>query len=444
MSGSQRPGTAPHLPSEAWDIYHGLEGLRELGTHKVAKSLCFSLRLSPRACEFAHGTRWDIVPYFGSVEACLVFALCGLRTPSSTRGVGLCPAMVKKLRKRENRKLAIVQQEKIKKRLRDKREEHGLSAPSAGQSFAHIKNKQKRSQMVSLMRQDCRGVTRLLPQDKKKQKAKVRRARKEAEARGEEVQRQEPRSIDKMREADETIVPAEDSEVEEDEAMDETRFFFSCMDIRHDVHELVNVIPNAFYYPRRDFPFKKICEYASNKDFTDVMLFHEKAKVLQGVYISHLPKGLAAVCEALGLWGRDRLSAVEDMKGGATCNASHNPELILNGFVTRLGRRLARQFAALFPQRPDFEGRRTGSDVAEFSILEVETVTFHNQRDFIFFRHYRYVFKEDGTKCKLQEIGPRFTLKCRYLQHGTFDAKEGEYEFIWRPDSQVSRKKFFV
>lgn len=336
--------------------------------------------------------------------------------------------MVKKLRKRENRKLAIVQQEKIKKRLRDKREEHGLSAPSAGQSFAHIKNKQKRSQMVSLMRQD-----------KKKQKAKVRRARKEAEARGEEVQRQEPRSIDKMREADETIVPAEDSEVEEDEAMDEFEKYFQngkkpkilvttqqkpskkCFDF---LKELVNVIPNTFYYPRRDFPFKKICEYATNKDFTDVMLFHEKAKVLQGVYISHLPKGPTSY------WRITRLKLGQDMKGGATCNASHNPELILNGFVTRLGRRLARQFAALFPQRPDFESRRT--------------VTFHNQRDFIFFRHYRYVFKEDGTKCKLQEIGPRFTMKCRYLQHGTFDAKEGEYEFIWRPDSQVSRKKFFV
>lgn len=267
----------------------------------------------------------------------------------------------------------------------------------------------------------------------------MRRARKEAEARGEEVQRQEPRSIDKMREADETIVPAEDSEVEEDEAMDEFEKYFQngkkpkilvttqqkpskkCFDF---LKELVNVIPNTFYYPRRDFPFKKICEYATNKDFTDVMLFHEKAKVLQGVYISHLPKGPTSY------WRITRLKLGQDMKGGATCNASHNPELILNGFVTRLGRRLARQFAALFPQRPDFESRRT--------------VTFHNQRDFIFFRHYRYVFKEDGTKCKLQEIGPRFTMKCRYLQHGTFDAKEGEYEFIWRPDSQVSRKKFFV
>ena len=25
----------------------------------------------------------------------------------------------------------------------------------------------------------------------------------------------------------------------------------------------------------------------------------------------------------------------------------------------------------------------------------------------------------------------------RYLQHGTFDAKSGEYEYIWRPDSQA-------
>jgi len=34
----------------------------------------------------------------------------------------------------------------------------------------------------------------------------------------------------------------------------------------------------------------------------------------------------------------------------------------------------------LFPQKPEFKGRRV--------------VTFHNQRDFIFFRHHRYVFEE--------------------------------------------------
>ena len=30
----------------------------------------------------------------------------------------------------------------------------------------------------------------------------------------------------------------------------------------------------------------------------------------------------------------------------------------------------------------------------------------------------------------MQECGPRFTLKLRSLQHGTFDTKGGEYEWV--------------
>jgi len=188
--------------------------------------------------------------------------------------------------------------------------------------------------------------------------------------------------------------------------------------------ELIHVIPNTFYYPRKEFTFKKICKEAGERGFTDIILFHEKAKQVQGMYICHLPNGPTSY------WRLTRLKLGQEMKGSATCNATHNPELILNNFVTRLGRRVGRQLLALFPQKPDFVGRRT--------------VTFHNQRDFVFFRHYRYVFKDDGSKCRLQEIGPRFTLKCKYVQHGTFNSKAGEYEYIWRPDSQVSRKRFFI
>lgn len=336
--------------------------------------------------------------------------------------------MVKKSRKRENKKLAVSQAGKIQKRFEKARAEHEIKAPLPGTSFSHIKNKHKRSQMVQLMKRE-----------QKKQKSKGRRDRKEAEARGETVTRGEPRSIDKMREPDETIVPPEDSEVEDDEALDEFENYFKG-DVKPKIlvttqkhpsskcfnflKELVSVLPNCFYYPRKDFPFKKMCEVASTRGFTDILLFHEKSKVIQGVYMCHLPKGPTSY------WRMTRLKLGQEIKGGATCNASHNPELILNNFVTRLGRRIGRQLAALFPQSPDFVGRRT--------------VTFHNQRDFVFFRHYRYAFKEDGTKCKLQEIGPRFTMKLRYLQHGTFDSKAGEYEYIWRPDSQVSRKRFFV
>lgn len=336
--------------------------------------------------------------------------------------------MVKKWRKAENRKLAQAQMKKNVQRQAKARAMNQIKAPAPGTSFSHIKNKHKRSQMVSLMKSES-----------KKQKSKKRRGNKEAEARGEEVERPEPRTIEKMREADETIVPPEDSEVEDDEAMDEFEKYFAqgktpkvlittqkkpSSKLYDFLKELIHVIPNCFYWPRKDFGFKKICEYAANKDFTDVVLFHEKSKVIQGCYICHLPKGPTSY------WRLTRLKMGAEMKGGATCNSTHNPELIMNNFSTRLGRRIGRQLAALFPQSPDFQGRRT--------------ITFHNQRDFVFFRHYRYAFKDNGEKCKLQEIGPRFTLKLRYLQHGTFDSKAGEYEYIWRPDSQVSRKKFFV
>ena len=44
------------------------------------------------------------------------------------------------------------------------------------------------------------------------------------------------------------------------------------------------------------------------------------------------------------------------------------------------------------------------------------------------FYFFRYQFK-DGKRVALREIGPRFTLKLRWLQRGTFDTKTGEY--IW-------------
>lgn len=89
-------------------------------------------------------------------------------------------------------------------------------------------------------------------------------------------------------------------------------------------------------------------------------------------------------------------------------------------------------------------------------------MTFHNQRDFIFVRRHRkylgtghkmgyaliivniagYVFK-DTEKVGLQELGPRFTLKLRWLQKGTYQ-RDKEYEWIFKPEMEVNRKRFFL
>ena len=137
----------------------------------------------------------------------------------------------------------------------------------------------------------------------------------------------------------------------------------------------------------------------------------------------------------------------------------HYPELVLNHFTTRLGHRIGRLLMSLFPQVPEFEGR--------------QVATFHNQRDFIFFRRHRYLFKpsEESTpadtalsssstifrkrlqepekmakkvKVGLQEIGPRFTLKLRTLQKGTLLTKISEYEFIHKPGMDKEKTRFFL
>jgi ribosome production factor 1 len=112
--------------------------------------------------------------------------------------------------------------------------------------------------------------------------------------------------------------------------------------------------------------------------------------------LSHLPEGPTATF---------RVSSVklnEDIPNhGANNGLMVAPELILNNFDTMLGSRMGRMIAALFPQDPELEKRRV--------------ITWHNQRDFIFFRHHRYEFNPDGTRANLSEVGPRFTLKLHKL-----------------------------
>ena len=43
-----------------------------------------------------------------------------------------------------------------------------------------------------------------------------------------------------------------------------------------------------------------------------------------------------------------------------------------------------------------------------------------------------------------QELGPRFTLKLKSLQLGTFDTQHGEYEWKHKPELDTSRRRFHM
>jgi len=171
-------------------------------------------------------------------------------------------------------------------------------------------------------------------------------------------------------------------------------------------------------------PLRKLSSKQKKKGFTDVVIVHEDRKKPNGIVISHLPEGPTAYFKI------NSLKYSKEIKGVGE-STSHNPEVILNNFNTRLGHTIGRMLVSLFPQNPEFRGRRA--------------VTFHNQRDYIFFRHHRYEFKREGEKAALHELGPRFTLRLKWLQKGTFSTREGEYEWVLkRHEMETSRRRFFL
>jgi rRNA maturation protein Rpf1 len=168
-----------------------------------------------------------------------------------------------------------------------------------------------------------------------------------------------------------------------------------------------------------------------------------------------------------------------DIRGHGRPTA-HNPELVLRGFGTSTGNRVGRLLASMFPVEPAFRGR--------------QVATLHAQRDFIFFRHHRYVFqeKEDGRArraaaelkkkerrkgkrsgegkreggsaaavdraaasasaasaptptavvARLQELGPRFTLKLLDLRKGVLCGHGSEKEWAPSREARKARRKF--
>lgn len=219
--------------------------------------------------------------------------------------------------------------------------------------------------------------------------------------------------------------------------------------LHEEAHLLTTLFPNSNYIPRSShryghkYSLREICKFCIGRDYTAVVLLKEDLKKPTGMSIVHLPLG-PTFHFSISNW-------VEGKKLPGHGNpTNHYPELLLNNFKTPLGLLTAKIFQTLFPPAPEFQGR--------------QVITLHNQRDYIFVRRHRYVFRDkrtteksvlatDGEKLKgvediragLQELGPRFTLKLRRVDKGIGRAgSEGDdaTQWEWKSKMEKDRKRF--
>lgn len=207
---------------------------------------------------------------------------------------------------------------------------------------------------------------------------------------------------------------------------------------------LTSFFPNSTFVRRSShryghkFSVREIASFASNRGYTTLIVVEEDRKHPSGLTMVNLPGGPTFHFSVSNWTEGKKLPG----HGNPT---THTPELILNNFRTPLGLLTAHLFRSLFPPQPDFRGR--------------QVITLHNQRDYIFVRRHRYVFRDkrdteksvvgpDGKVVKgvediragLQELGPRFTLKLRRVDKGIQRASGQEWE--WKARMEKVRTKF--
>lgn len=296
---------------------------------------------------------------------------------------------------------------------------------------------------LSLMRnkEQRMALFRKMKKEKHKKKMQARRARRKAG-----LPANPGHTIESLREKDQTtITNLEDSDNEElrkELQLDDFSNYFErsyepkvlitfadnpVTKTRKFGLELGRIFPNALVKIRNKSSVKNICKSAVREEYTDVVIINEDRRQPNGLLVIHLPNGPTAHFKL------SNVKLTSDMKRDHKEITKHRPEVILNNFTTRLGLTVGRMLGALFHHDPEFRGRRA--------------VTFHNQRDYIFFRHHRYEFTKEGKRVKLRELGPRFTLKLRSLQEGTFDSKTGDYTWIItnkRHAMEASRRRFHL
>jgi ribosome production factor 1 len=304
----------------------------------------------------------------------------------------------------------------------------------------NTKNKQKRRELVLQRRHMKKRLLSKLRRLHQQRKEAINEEDEEDDDNKEKENKpkQTTKTIEMMREKDETMIDENDKEIKEALENDEYKNYFNneytpqiliTTSISHTggifrfIKELKNFLPNSYFYYRKKFDLGTIMKSAIEKEFTDIIVVTERLRKPYKLLLIHLPNGPSMEFKLFDVIYQDEMQ-------GHGVSVGYNPELMFRNFKTTLGYRVQRALNALFPREEELKGR--------------ELITFQNQRDFIFFRYYRYIFTNNFTDVNLQEIGPRFTMRLLYVQKGLFDPEKGDYEWMYKDKMGVKRRKFYL
>lgn len=202
------------------------------------------------------------------------------------------------------------------------------------------------------------------------------------------------------------------------------------------------MFPNSIRLNRGNTVMKDLVQTCLSQGVTDLVLVHEHRGVPDALIISHLPHGPTLSMTLHNVTLR------HDVSTSDSTVSEQYPHLIMEGFTTRLGERVASILKALFPV-PKEDAKRV--------------MTFANERDFISFRYAeeesvklttgitssqrhltRMCSSRRSARVSRQSVSHEKsqTNSAAYeIRQGTVDQNEADVEWLLRPYMRTSKKR---
>jgi U3 small nucleolar ribonucleoprotein protein IMP4 len=189
------------------------------------------------------------------------------------------------------------------------------------------------------------------------------------------------------------------------------------------LQEIRIIIPNSVRVNRGNIVLKDIIRACKQNDYSDLIILHENRGNPDGMIISHMPSGPTIYFGLFNVVLRHDINVQIDHVSQSF------PHLIFNGFNNKLGERIIEILKNLFPVPKSNSNR---------------VLTFHNNDDFISFRHHNFEKKKkinSQYEINLEEVGPRFEMKPYQILLGTVDQPDSNKEWALRPFMRTAKNK---
>jgi rRNA maturation protein Rpf1 len=155
------------------------------------------------------------------------------------------------------------------------------------------------------------------------------------------------------------------------------------------VKDFIRIFPCSKFFKRKKYKIRQIISYCKIKKIENLIVLVKKGDQIF-LWQIDLKTGFITAYKIVSLI----LSLNIDKSGKET---KHTPELIFRNFKGKIGLTISSMIRKLFPGYPNFKGR--------------QVITFYFRKKLIFSRFHRYLFSSSGKDVKIQELGPRITIK---------------------------------